>query len=53
LTSTYKAGDIIKKVSVLVGGRGGGRPDMAQAGGPNPDKLSDALKAVYDIVSAQ
>jgi alanyl-tRNA synthetase len=53
LTGTYKAGDIIKKVSALVGGSGGGRPDMAQAGGPNPDKLNDALDAVYDIVSAQ
>lgn len=52
LTGKYKAGNIIKEVSALVGGRGGGRPDMAQAGGPNPDKLSDALKAVYDIVSA-
>lgn len=53
LTGTYKAGNIIKEVSALVGGRGGGRPDMAQAGGPNPDKLNDALRAVYDIVSAQ
>ena len=53
LTGTYKAGDIIKKISALVGGSGGGRPDMAQAGGPNPDKLNDALAAVYDIVRTQ
>ncbi|KPK27283.1 MAG: alanyl-tRNA synthetase [Desulfobacterales bacterium SG8_35_2] len=52
LTSTYKAGDIIKKVSALVGGSGGGRPDMAQAGGPNPGKLDDALSAVADIIAA-
>jgi len=52
LTATFKAGDIIKKVSALVGGSGGGRPDMAQAGGPNPDKLNEALEAVYDIIAA-
>jgi alanyl-tRNA synthetase len=51
LTGTFKAGDIIKEVSALVGGRGGGRPDMAQAGGPNPDKLNEALEAVHGIVS--
>ena len=53
LTGTYKAGNIIKEVSALVGGSGGGRPDMAQAGGPNPDKLNDALRAVFDIVPNQ
>jgi alanyl-tRNA synthetase len=52
LTSAYKAGDIIKQVSSIVGGSGGGRPDMAQAGGPHPDKLNEALEAVYNIVSA-
>jgi alanyl-tRNA synthetase len=52
LTTTYKAGDIIKKVSALVGGSGGGRPDMAQAGGPHPDKLDEALEAVYEIIEA-
>ena len=53
LTDTYKAGNIIKEVSALVGGSGGGRPDMAQAGGPNPDKLNEALEAVYEIVNSQ
>jgi alanyl-tRNA synthetase len=53
LTDTYKAGDIIKKVSALVGGSGGGRPDMAQAGGPHPDKLNDALGAVYEIIESR
>jgi alanyl-tRNA synthetase len=52
LTNTHKAGNIIKEVSVLVGGSGGGRPDMAQAGGPNPDKLNEALAAVYEIVKS-
>ena len=53
LTDTYKAGNIIKAISAKVGGRGGGRPDMAQAGGPNPDKLAEALNAVYDIIKEQ
>jgi alanyl-tRNA synthetase len=53
LTDTYKAGNIIKEVAALVGGKGGGRPDMAQAGGPNPDKLNEALEAVYSIIGSQ
>jgi alanyl-tRNA synthetase len=53
LTDRYQAGNIIKKVSALVGGSGGGRADMAQAGGPNPDKLGDALGAVHDIIAAR
>jgi alanyl-tRNA synthetase len=53
LTDTFRAGNIVKEVSALVGGRGGGRPDMAQAGGPFPDKLDEALAAVPSIVSSQ
>ena len=53
LTAQLKAGTIIKDVSKLVGGSGGGRPDMAQAGGPNYDKLDDALAAVDDIIKSQ
>ena len=53
LTGSFKAGNIIKGVSALVGGSGGGRPDMAQAGGPYPDKLDEALEAVHGIVSSQ
>lgn len=41
-----KAGELIKTIAPLVGGGGGGRPDMAQAGGKNPAGLADALKAV-------
>jgi alanyl-tRNA synthetase len=52
LTGRLKAGAIIKDVSKLVGGSGGGRPDMAQAGGPHPDKLNDALAAVPEIVKS-
>jgi alanyl-tRNA synthetase len=45
-----KAGDIIGKIAEIVGGKGGGRPQLAQAGGKFPEKLSVALKNVEDIV---
>jgi alanyl-tRNA synthetase len=51
LTDRFKAGDLIKKTAVLVGGGGGGRPDMAQAGGSKPEHLDDALAAVYDLIA--
>ena len=44
------AGKIIKEVAAVVGGSGGGRPDMAQAGGSRPEKLEDAVRKVYEIV---
>ncbi|RLC10691.1 MAG: alanine--tRNA ligase [Deltaproteobacteria bacterium] len=47
----YHAGKIVKQLAPIVGGGGGGRPDMAQAGGTNCEKLPEALAAVYDIVS--
>jgi alanyl-tRNA synthetase len=47
LTDRYKAGDIIKRVAQIVGGSGGGRPDMAQAGGTQIDKLDEALASLY------
>ncbi len=50
LTSRLKAGDIVNKVAKIVGGKGGGRADMAQAGGPMVDKLAEAIKAVPDVV---
>ncbi|MDP2991962.1 MAG: DHHA1 domain-containing protein, partial [Deltaproteobacteria bacterium] len=50
LTKRFHAGDIVKKVAPLVGGSGGGRPDMAQAGGTKVDKLSEALDMVYNLV---
>ncbi|WP_163337065.1 alanine--tRNA ligase [Desulfopila sp. IMCC35008] len=52
LTNTIKAGEIVNKVAAVVGGKGGGRPDMAQAGGPMVDKLTEAIKKVPDIVSS-
>ncbi len=50
LTDRYHAGNIINQVSAVVGGRGGGRPDMAQAGGSQPQKLDQALEEAYEIV---
>ena len=41
----FKAGDWIKHVAPIVGGGGGGRPDLAQAGGKDPSKLPEALQA--------
>jgi len=43
LTGRYHAGKLIKEVAGICGGSGGGRPDMAQAGGKNPGKLDEAL----------
>ena len=45
VSAGLKAGDLIKEIAPLVGGGGGGRPDMAQAGGKNPAGLEDALEA--------
>jgi alanyl-tRNA synthetase len=47
LTSRYRAGDLIKGVAQMVGGSGGGRPDMAQAGGTQVDNLDEALESLY------
>jgi alanyl-tRNA synthetase len=46
-STSLKAGDLIKGVAAIVGGRGGGRPDMAQAGGPEVGKLDEAVAATY------
>jgi alanyl-tRNA synthetase len=51
LTGRIKAGQLVKEVAAIVGGKGGGRPDMAQAGGPMADKLPEAIKAVPGIVA--
>ena len=47
-----KAGDIVREVAKVVGGGGGGRADMAQAGGRNPEKLAEALDTVRSLVEA-
>lgn len=52
-TSRIKAGDLVNFVASQVGGKGGGRPDMAQAGGTQPDKLASALESVASWVGAK
>jgi alanyl-tRNA synthetase len=50
LTARIKAGDLVNSIAKIVGGKGGGRPDMAQAGGPMVDKLKEAIKFVPKAV---
>jgi alanyl-tRNA synthetase len=50
LTDKYHAGDIVKNISKTAGGKGGGKPDMAQGGTKDIEKLNTALATVYDIV---
>ena len=50
LTAKLKAGDLVNFVAQQVGGKGGGRPDMAQAGGAEPAKLPEALRSVQGWV---
>ncbi|MBP6002336.1 MAG: alanine--tRNA ligase [Pyrinomonadaceae bacterium] len=50
LTARVKAGDIIREIAPIVGGRGGGKPDMAEGGGTDPDKLNDAIDASYGVI---
>ncbi len=50
LTDRYKAGNIVKEVASVVGGGGGGRADMAQAGGTKPEMLDRALDRAYEVV---
>ncbi len=50
LTDRYNAGKIVGEIAPVVGGRGGGRPDMAQAGGSKPEKLGEALGRMEEIL---
>jgi alanyl-tRNA synthetase len=50
LTSRIQAGKVIGQVALKVGGKGGGRPDMAEAGGDKPEALDAALDEVYKVV---
>ncbi|EAR10258.1 alanine--tRNA ligase [Reinekea blandensis] len=53
LTATFKAGNLIKDVGALMGAKGGGKPDMAMAGGGDINKIPDALQAVPTWVEQQ
>ena len=46
-----KAGDVIKNITAIVGGKGGGKPDSAMGGGSDVSKLDEALKAVESYVN--
>lgn len=52
LTKKYHSGNMVKELAPIIGGRGGGKPDLAQAGGDNPDNLDQALNKAYDLVNA-
>ncbi|GGG84018.1 alanine--tRNA ligase [Staphylococcus pragensis] len=49
-TSQIKAGDIIKNMAPVVGGKGGGRPDMAQGGGTEPENITNSLRFIKDYI---
>ncbi|HEY1236483.1 MAG TPA: alanine--tRNA ligase [Candidatus Binatia bacterium] len=50
LIKRYHAGNIIKELAAMLGGGGGGRPDFAQAGGKDSDKITDALRRAEELV---
>ena len=50
LVPKLKAGELIKEMAAEVGGTGGGRPEMAQAGGKNPERLDAALEKIFALV---
>jgi alanyl-tRNA synthetase len=50
LTAKVKAGNVVKEIVPIVGGKGGGRPDMAEGGGSEPDKLNEAIEASYKVI---
>ena len=51
LVDRIRAGDIVKPLAAVVGGRGGGRPNLAQAGGPNAAKIPEVLHQAASVVS--
>ena len=51
LTEKFKAGELVNYVAKQVGGKGGGRPDLAQAGGTNPKALNAAIASVLSWVA--
>lgn len=53
LTGKYKAGDLMRQAAAVVGGKGGGRPDMAQGGGTDASKLDEALALVDNFVGQE
>ena len=52
LTKRLQAGKLVNEIAAVVGGKGGGKPDMAMAGGKEPEKLDAALERAFDAVAA-
>ena len=50
LTGKVPAGQVIKELAPIVGGKGGGKADMAEGGGSQPEKLGDALEQSYGVI---
>jgi alanyl-tRNA synthetase len=50
LRERVKAGDLVREIAAIVGGKGGGRPDFAQAGGTLPEKLPEAIERLYALL---
>ncbi len=50
LKDRVRAGNVVKEIVPILGGKGGGRPDMAEGGGPQPEKLDEAITEGYKII---
>jgi alanyl-tRNA synthetase len=53
LSASIKAGDVVKRLAPIIGGSGGGKPELAQAGGSCPEKLAEALARAGQALTAQ
>ena len=52
LKDRYKAGDLVREVAAVVGGKGGGRPDFAQAGGSDASQIDAAFERLFELIQA-
>ncbi len=52
LTARIRAGDLVRELATVIGGRGGGKPNLAQAGGPDVAKLDEALQKTHEVVES-
>ncbi|MFH1653270.1 MAG: DHHA1 domain-containing protein, partial [Pseudomonadota bacterium] len=51
LQGRFQAGKLVKELTPIIGGKGGGRPDMAQGGGTQPEKLKELFKKFEEMLS--
>jgi alanyl-tRNA synthetase len=51
LRERFQAGELVRELAAIIGGKGGGRPDFAQAGGTLPDKLDEAVERLYALLA--